>query len=737
MQSYTELKSTHADREAAVDMISGSRAAMQGGHMKSAVPVDNPHHTLHFTGADTEYEKYVFNHVVEDQGEVYQYNYNGRFLRAIFTRTACRSDATPLQRAIFFRRSALGDGGRPVIDLIETTGYTDHDHVFTSPQKETPKLQRLLRGETNILDLGDNLTELNCQKDGEFADGVNLLTVPVSHPENIEDAYFISKTAAAMMHGYGYRRITVVLRDGDTLLDIMGYRTADGRWVPKYFPEIGEAIPNSGLVIAKRLYDPLYAAIDMSSGELQHPSPFFDRCEYVDADPEYVANPTEENGSRVIDIKVWRNDAMVKNGVNNIRCTEENKRLLDEYALGLKDYYTSILRFYFSVKEDVIWSPKASLLIRTALASDCHEVFHEFQRDIRDELTKSVRRHENKQDYVDSNMKKLQEAPERNLKEAVTNYTIEIVVRYPIPVTVSSKITDRSGTKGIVGAVMDDELMPLDEFGQRIHCLRSANAVMRRSTYSAPYHIFWSAASEQLKMRMKPMLEENRVDDAWAELLEYLNCYNEKWSRAIALTHQTTEQRIKLFEQIYQTSIRIHLPHELPKSGIDICDSLGRFTPKRTKLLMTDYNGKKQWTKNTFYVGYVETLRLDKTGREFSSMSSMYTNYLGAIDASGAGAGNYPMKYKAIKFGGESERRLLEGYRKGTFDEIHNRANCPDVHRAVVRGLYESHTPTSPGYLIDRKQFPMGYSQIDKLVDNIHRCEGFRLVKPLREDVAA
>lgn len=735
MQSYTELKSTHADREALIDEVSGARAAMVGGHMKSAVPVDNPHHTLHFTGADTEYEKYLFNHVVEDQGEVYQYNYNGRFLRAIFTRTACRSDSTPLQRAIFFRRSALGDGGRPVIDLLETTGYTDHDHVFTSLQKETPKLQRLLRGETNILDVGDNLTELNCQKDGEFVDGVNLVTVPISHPENIEDAYLISKTAAKMMHGYGYRRITMVMRDGDVLLDIMGYRAADGRWVPKYFPNVGEAIPNSGLVIAKRLYDPLYAAIDMSSGELQHPSPFFDRCEYVDADPEYMANPTEENGSRVIDIKVWRNDAQVKNGVNNIRCTEENKRLLDEYALGLKDYYASILRFYFSVKEDVIWSPKASLLIRTALASDCHEVFQEFQRDIRDELTKSVRRHENKPDYVDSNMKKLQEAPERNLKEAITNYTIEIVVRYPIPVTVSSKITDRSGTKGIVGAVIDDEDMPLDEFGMRIHCLRSANAIMRRSTYSAPYHIFWSAASEQLKIRIKPMLEENRIEDAWKELMDYLDCYNEKWRRAIDLTHQTTEQRIKLFEQIYETSIRIHLPHELPKSPIELCDGLGRFEPKRTRLLMTDYNGNKQWTKNTFYTGYVETLRLDKTGREFSSMSSMFTNYLGAIDASGAGAGNYPMKYKAIKFGGESERRLLEGYRKGTFDEIHNRANSPDVHRAVVRGLYESHTPTSPGYLIDRKEFPMGFSQIDKLVDNIHRCEGFRLVRPRREDV--
>lgn len=735
MQSYTELKSTHADRETNSDTISGARAAMVGGHMKSAVPLDNPEHTLHFTGADTEYAKYVFNHVVEDAGEVVQYtNRNGRQQRAIFTRTPRRGDSTPLQRAIFFRRATLGEGGRPVIDLIETTVHTDHDHIFTSMQQESPLMQRLLRGDTNVLEQGKDLTVLNCQKDGEFVDGVNLITVPVSHPENIEDAYIISTTAARSMHGFGYRRITMPMRDGDVLLDTMGYRAADGRWVPKYFPDVGEAILSSGLVIAKRQYDPLFAGIDMSAGELQHPSPFYDQCEYVDADPEYLQNPSDENGSRVVDIKVWRNETMVKNGNNNIRCTEENKTLLDEYAYGLKDYYASILRFYFSYQGDVIWSPKASLLIRTALASDCHEVFHEFQREVRDELQRSVRRHENKPDYVDNSMKKLNEAPERSLKDAVTNYTIEIVVRYPIPVTVSSKITDRSGTKGIVGAVVPDEDMPLDEFGQRIHCMRSTNAIMRRSTYAAPYHIFWSAASEQLKLRMKPMLEADQVDEAWALLIEYLECYNEKWSQAIALSHQTRDKKLELFEQIYQTSIRIWLPHELPKSRLEICEGLGQFTPKRTKLLMTDYRGRKVWTKNTFYSGYVETLRLDKTGREFSSMSSMYTNYLGAIDASGAGAGSYPMKYKAIKFGGEAERRLLEAYLKGAFDEIHNRANSPDVHRAVVRGLYTSHTPTSPGYLIDRNKFPMGQSQIDKLVENIHRCEGFQLVRPLRKE---
>lgn len=737
MSTPVQLVGSHADRETTSPEQSGARASMVGGHMKSAAPIDHPQPTLHFTGADVNYHDFVFNDIVEDSGTVCVYNDRGVHKRAVFTRHSREGHTVPLEHAVFFRRSETSAAmhHKPIIDVIEINHYTSHDNVFTSEKRTTDKLRSVLRGETVVLDKDEILTTMNCLKDGEFVDGVNLPTVTISHPDIIEDSYTISQTAANLMHAYGLKEIELVLREDEFLLDTYGVDTLDGRR-PQYFPEVGQPIRDDGLVIAARRFDPLYAAINAHAGECQHAEPFYDHCEYVDADPEHYECPLPDNGSRVIDIQVWRNEVDIHNGVNNIRATEENKMILDQYAAGLKKYYNDIVRFYFLMKDDVVWSPRACEFLEKAFASETYEVYSEFRNEIREVVDAAVRRGEYKRTDLDSKiLNRLNSPVERKLRDNIKTYTIKIVVRYPIPVTVSSKITDRSGTKGIVGAVEPDEKMPLNEFGERVHVMRSMNAVPRRSTYSGLFHMYWSAASEQLKMRLKPMLDEGKLDEPFEILLDYLACYNPDWANVILQDHDTPERKRELFKEIYNFSIRIWLPHELDKSSVELVKSLKpEYRPKKSKLLITNYDGVQEWTKNEFYVGFVETLRLDKTGREFSSISSMYTNYLGMIDASNQGRGSYPINYSAKKWGGEAEHRLCDGYGLGMFDEVHNRSNSPDVHRQIVEGMYNSPTPSNPGVLVDREKYPLGDSQVDRMIDNIHRCEGFVLVRPKRED---
>jgi hypothetical protein len=234
-------------------------------------------------------------------------------------------------------------------------------------------------------------------------------------------------------------------------------------------------------------------------------------------------------------------------------------------------------------------------------------------------------------------------------------------------------------------------------------------------------------------MRLKPMIEADQIDEAFTLLLDYLSRFNLDWANFMLESHETKEEKVELFKEIFDFTIRIWLPHELDTTPMDIVHGLGEFAPKKSKLLMTNYDGTQEWSKNEFYVGHVETLRLDKTGREFSCISSMHLNYLGTIDASHAGRGGYPINFSAKKWMGESERRLLSGYGE-LADEVHNRANSNEVHRTVVQAMYESDTPSNPGYLIDRKKFPLGESQVDKMIRNIHLCEGFELIRPPRED---
>ncbi|AWN08956.1 putative DNA-directed RNA polymerase beta subunit 1 [Salmonella phage SPAsTU] len=743
MKTPVELMSSVADRETNITGVSGARASMVGGHMKSAVPLDEPQPSAHFTGADVNYHDYCFNDIVEDSGTVCSYTTKEGVTRAaVFARYGREGDHDPRQHVIFFKRTELTNQRKVMIDVIDINYYTSHDNIFSSRKSPTGKLQALLRGQTQQLEKDEMLTTLPAQLDGEFVDGVSLPTVTMSHPDIIEDSYTLSETAAASMHASGIRIIDFTLRDDEYLLDIYGTTQLDGTRRPQYMPGVGKAVRDDGLVLAARRFDKLWAAIDSHVGETQHASPHFDRCEYVDADPEHykanLANDIEKldlTGSRVVDIQVWRDETKCDRGTNNIACTEENKRELDHYANALKRFYNDVVRFYFAMSKDknIVWSPKAFEILDKAFSSETYEVYSEFREEIGREYEEAMRKGEYNRSADKNVLNKLAQPVQRGLWDPIGSYTIRIVVRYPIPVTVSSKITDRSGTKGIVGAVRPDHEMPINEFGERVHVIRSMNAVIRRSTYAALFHMYWSAASEQLKMRLQPILAAGQIEEAWSILMDYIDRYNPKWTFYLNASHNTVEAKRELFKEIYDFTIRIWLPHELDDTQVEICQRLGEYAPRKSKLLITNYQGEKEWTKNQFYVGSVETLRLDKTGREFSSISSMYTNFLGSIDASNQGRGSYPINLKSLKWGGPSEQRLTDGFGPGNFPETHDRANNPAVHRAIVTGMFNSKTPTNPGVLIDRKKMPLGDSQIDRMIRNIHICEGFQLVRPIRE----
>lgn len=741
----TELKSSAADREALCDSVSGSRAGMVGGHMKQTAPIINPLPTPHFTGADLELAKYMHDDVVVNPGQICSFQRDGRIRRAVFERHPKVGDPNVMQVAVFTRRAELSSDRLPIIDVSVTSNYTSHHHVFSSNKTPTDLLRSIVRGEVDYLEKGQRLTKLPSlfDKGGveEFADGVPLSTVTISHPDLIEDSYDISETAAKMLMAYGHRIIEFSLRSDEYLLDTYGTYGADMQWHPRFMPDVGEAIRDDGLVIAIRRHDPLYAGLEMSAGELRHPSPYFDVCEYVDADPEHHKNPLPTNGSRVIDIQVWRDEtAVVNRGLgedNCILCTEQNKSELDKYALALKSYYIDILHFYFSVedKEEVVWSTQAYTLIYQALAAALPDVYNQYSATINKIVNRAIKHGDFSQDAVRNKlMGKLPKPQPRKLKDPITTYTVRIVVSYPIPATTSTKIADRSGVKGVVGKVIPDDKMPVDEDGRIVHVMRAQNAAQRRSTFGGLFHIYWNAASEQLKLRLKPMLEANQLTEAWTILIDYLGRYNPAWAEMVNDAYPTQELQMELWKDIYDFTIRIWLPHELDKSTIQICEDLKEYAPRKTKLLLTNYDGTKEWSKDSFYVGMVDTLRLDKTGREFSSVSSPQFNFLGGMECVVSQSHSYPVNNKGIKWGGESERRCVSGYQKKYFDEIHNTSNHPDLQRDITRGLYKTMTPTAPGVLIDRLRYPLGTSQYDKLISNIHRCEGFRLIRKKRED---
>lgn len=729
-----EATGVSGDREALSDHQSGSRSGMVGGHMKSAVALDKPEPSQHFTGADVELGKYLFNDVAEHDGRVVIYNSNGKQRRAVFERRAFPGDSHVLERTVFLMRDGEDEHGKPIIDVVNFTNYTNHDHVFSSEKKPSKAMEQIFRGEKIHVEKGEVLSDMPCLIDGEFADGVHLATITTSCAEVIEDSYCISTEAADKMHAYGVEKITFDMSESEYLIDAYG-KTINGVRYPQYFPNVGEAIRNDGLVIASRDYDPLYAAIDMTSAELRRADPHFDNCRYVDADKKHYENPSDLTGSRVIDIRVYRDETQCRNGTNEIPVTEENKTVLDKYAQGTKDYYRQLVDFYFNIGESVTWSPLCYGLFVEAFASEIYNCSNEYEAQIMREINHMISQGDLKES-ASRVFNRISAPVDRTISNPIKNYTIEIVVRYPIPVTVSSKITDRSGAKGIVGKMSPVEMMPLSEDGSvRVHVMRPANAPVRRSTYGGLFHIYWSAASIEEKARLKVKLDVGDIEGAWEEFCDYTACYNPGYANVINETHTTLADKEALFKEIYDSRIRLFIPHELDTTAVDITQLVrSKYPPKKHRLWIFRDDGTKVLTTNSFYIGELETLRLDKTGREFSSISSMVENYLGMIDASGMKRGTYPMNLKPIKWMGESEKRLLEAFANKLANIIHTRSNNPELARAECRGLMTSPTPSNPGYLIDKNKFPDGDSQVSRMIEAIHMCEGFELVKPERKD---
>ncbi|MGK7530409.1 hypothetical protein, partial [Salmonella enterica] len=72
----------------------------------------------------------------------------------------------------------------------------------------------------------------------------------------------------------------------------------------------------------------------------------------------------------------------------------------------------------------------------------------------------------------------------------------------------------------------------------------------------------------------------------------YIDRYNPRWTFYLNASHPDTGSRLELFKEIYDFTIRIWLPHELNATQVEICRALGEYAPRKSKLLITNYQGE-------------------------------------------------------------------------------------------------------------------------------------------------
>ncbi len=671
---------------------SGARVQMQGVHYTQATQIDAPELRNIFAGPERDYAKYMFNVVVEHACTVIR----------VVKRYAKKGDhENVLETLVFVERKneEYGRNVKPIVDVIVIPKFIQNHQTFAIELELTGLGKRL--GAKKTLKKGQVLAQTKSVIDDEYCIGLHANTILVSHPLVIEDSCLISQSLADRMMSYGYKTYRMTI--GENAYPLLLYTDENGD--PSLHPAIGDKVRDDGILFGKREHDVLMAAVDMSIGALSEPCGHIDDCTFV--------NPESE----VIDIKVHRDDIRPRRRDSvtgdNLPCEKMStpvgmQEMCDEYADGYSNFQSRIRELYTHVKDDfkrkghkvVDYTPSAKQAIMYSIADNPHEVNGHLSR-----YTKQF----------------------GNTK--CDDYMIEITVRFPIPLSVSGKITDTMGGKGIVGEIVPDHLMPVDEFGNRVDLMMSENAMLRRTNFNRGFENYINAARRDAEIKIIEMYEDGKVDEAFEHLLMFTGAINPEWSYSIEESHTDKKSRIDLLDGIAEGEEKLRL--WVPSDNRYPMDQIMRnvrndFPPRKSKLTVTMPDGTTELTKSEFSIGELYMIRLDKWGGEFSAIAAGRFQSFGTIAKQhSSDKHRRPVRENPIKHMGESEARHKQAYIGGDVcADAHDRSNNPAVADNVILSILSAEVPSNIEHAVDRKKYPLGHNRVMEINRHVMRCDG-------------
>ncbi len=673
---------------------SGARVQMQGTHYAQATQIAEPQLRNIFAGPERDYANYMFNVTVEHTCTV---------IRVVkrYARPGA-GEQRVLETLVFVERKqepGSRQERKPVIDLIRIPSFIQNHQTFAVELELTEIGKRL--GAKNFLKKGTILAQTKSVIDDEYCVGLHANTLLVSHPMVIEDSCLISQSLADRMMSYGYKtyRMTIGEKDFPLLL----YKDKYGK--PSLFPEVGEQVREDGILFAKREYDPLLAAVEMSEVSLSEPCGHFDDCTFVNPD------------AQVVDVKVHRDDIRVRRRDpetgENLPCEKMStpvgmQEICDNYADAYSNFQGHIRSLYKHVKDDyrrkgykeVEYTPDAKQAIMYSIADNPREVNNNLSR-----YTKQFGQIKN------------------------DDYMIEITVKFPIPLSVSGKITDTMGGKGIVGQIVPDENMPIDAFGNRVELMMSENAMLRRTNFNRGFENYVNAARRDAQIHIVDLYEEGKVEEAFDYLLRFTGAVNPEWSYAIEEAHSEKESRLDLLDAMAtgEETLRLWVPsdNKYPMDQI-LRNMRNDFPPRKSKLRVTMEDGSIEYTEAEFAVGELYMVRLDKWGGEFSAVAAGRFQAFGTIAKQhSSDKHRRPVRENPIKHIGESEVRHQQAYIGGDVcADAHDRSNNPAVADNVIMSILSAEVPSNIEHAVDRKKHPLGHNRVMEINRHVMRCDG-------------
>lgn len=552
--------------------------------------------------------------------------------------------------------------------------------------------------------------------DGNYCYGINLNVMFASFPEVAEDGVILSDEVLEWLKIRKFEKRTVSY--GSTHFPINLYGDAN---TYKPFPEIGDYVRPDGMIMALRSYSDVYSAVEMSAAATREVNYVFDK-------PIYVPS----GRGRVIDIRVSHDISRAP--FSPTICNEQALR----YDRAARIFYHEVYKQYTSMRENLGKRLKISHNFKN-LVKHAYSVIQEESNNEEQRVQKIYR------------------------ASPMDDFTIEFVVEYEALPKEGFKITDCWGGKGVVVKVVPKEDMPIDEAGNRVHVIMAGDATLSRQNLGRLYEQLFNASGRDLvkefcttfnvpfittphgqkltladKLRVQEAFKTKKPEAlaAWERFLRFHDIIvpqQAAFYRSEAAKGLAHEHMIEAMED----GIYLHHPSNNDPELPNVVEGVkSEFMPHMSRVTYRGNSGRMVTTREKILIGEIYFIVLEKTGDEWTSVSSGKLQNFGILShINNQDKNTSPWRQQAIRAWGETETAIGVSY-MGTevMAEIMDRNNNIEAHRYGVYNILRAENPANIPVLIDRDKIPLGSAKPLELVKHLALCNGWQFAyQPYQE----
>lgn len=692
--------------------ISASRAAMFTGNLAQMVVIKEPMRKRIMTGMERPFGQATFSIEFNDDVEVLDV-----IPRFGHTAGANRIRHSP-QTAVIYENFNTGEIGVTMLSDYHVT----HQHFGTEFKRNRDVVDQLRKGAR--FKKGTKLAHSPLlDESGNYMYGRETNVLMASDVAGTEDGVKVRRGYVEKLAPTGFE--TRVFEFGREFFPI---NQSPVPGVYKIFPDLGEKVNSTGLLVALRRYDPISAVSNMTVEALQQADYIFDRKRFV-----------QHVDAEVVDIKVERNTSI------NI----------PPLPVGMEDqllkYYNADSEFYRKIVD--VWAD---------LRKRCHQrgiqlrLEPEFSRLVVEAIGRVGG------EYIRPDGGFSRKADETGKVDKVYRgvkldaWRVEITFKYLSIPNKGYKITDINGNKSVVVEVVDDDDMPVDENGIVADIVVDPNSRWNRETPASPIEMVVAAAGRDLGKRIQEtfgfdkniQLREEEVSDAvytpenrdlveaaYAELMEFYKVvapfqYEDMSSADYTKNpeHKYDHVASVLLDHLY--GLYLYMPTDNPVSTPDVIREIKkRWPPFITPVRFRGRDGKMKVTREPMLIAPSYYINLEKTAEDsWMAASSAKCNVFGTTARlSNNDKYDSPGRQSSIRVG-ESEYRSEAAACGGeAIADQKDASNNPIAHKFVLRRLLTHPTPTDVDEVLDRKVVPVGGHRPLAYMRHMFECSGKQL----------